>query len=134
MQFIRITNTTRATTLAERCGVANTFWTRLRGLMGRSALEPGSGLLIFPEWSIHTFFMRFPIDVLFLDRSNRVLTLHTAMPPNRPYAGAWGGYAVLELPAGSIAASQTSTGDVIGMEPAPYPSEPASSQTHASDT
>jgi uncharacterized protein len=114
---VQVTNRTRATIIAAQCEVARTFWARGMGLMGRPDLARGQGLLIVPEWSIHTFFMRFAIDVLFVDREWRVVHLREAMPPNRPYAGAWGAYGVVELPAGQIAASQTMVGDLLVIDP-----------------
>lgn len=113
----RVMNMTRQTDLAVQCELARSFWARGMGLMGRPRLDAGEGLLIAPEWSIHTFFMRFAIDVLFLDTQNRVLALRVAMPPFRPYAGAWGAAAVLELPAGVIAATGTQVGDTVGFDP-----------------
>ncbi len=112
---VRVVNITRATILATRCGVANTFWTRWRGLMGQPSLATGTGLLIVPEWSIHTFFMRFPIDVVFLGQDHTVLKTCAALPPNRPYAGAWGAWAVLELPDGVLATTQTQLGDQLQL-------------------
>jgi hypothetical protein len=86
--------------------------------MGRAQLEPGDGMLIDPCSSIHTFFMRFPIDVIFLNRARRVVGLRAAMPPGKPYAGAWGARSVIELPAGIIVATHTQMGDLIEMSDA----------------
>lgn len=118
---IRVVNQTRDCTLAERCELARTFLSRGLGLMGRASLEPGNGLLIYPEWSVHTFFMRFPIDVLFVDRQDRVMGLRAAMPPYRPYAGAWGARYVIELPSGLLAATGTQPGDQLLLTPSPHP-------------
>jgi uncharacterized membrane protein (UPF0127 family) len=115
---VRVTNTTRDTLLVAQCEQARSFFARGRGLMGRDHLDAGSGLLIDPCSSIHTFFMRFPIDVVFIDRAGRVVGLRAAMPPGRPYAGAWGARAVIELPAGVIAASRTEVGDTLVMRDA----------------
>jgi uncharacterized protein len=113
---VRVTNTTRGTTLAEQCEVARSFLARGWGLMGREALPAGAGMLIEPCSSVHSFFMRFPIDVVFADRQHRVVGLAVAMPPNRPYAGAWRARYVVELPAGTIAASGTQLGDTLRVE------------------
>lgn len=118
---LTVHNTTRDCTIANPCELANTFWSRWRGLMGREGLEPGTGLLIYPEWSIHTFFMRFPIDVLFVNKQDQVIGLREAMPPNRPYAGARGGRYVVELPPGLIAETGTQVGDVLALSPSPHP-------------
>lgn len=113
----RVVNQTRNQVLAEQCELARTFWTRLKGLMGRRELGAGAGLLIYPEWSVHTFFMRFPIDVLFVDTDNRVMGVQAAMPPNRPFAGAWGARYVVELPAGILAQTGTTVGDQLQLTP-----------------
>jgi hypothetical protein len=120
-RLIKVVNTTRQRTLAEHCELANTFVSRLRGLMGRAALEPGQALLIYPENSIHMFFMRFPIDVLFLDRDDCVVALREAMPPNRSFASKWGARSTLELPAHSISATGTQIGDQLMLTPSPHP-------------
>lgn len=114
--MVRIRNLTRGQVLAERCEVARSFLARGRGLIGRKALAAGEGLLIRPCSSVHSFFMRFPIDVVFVDRHDRVVGLTEAMPPNRPYAGAWGARYVIELPSGAIAATGTRVGDALCVE------------------
>ena len=113
---MRIVNESRDTILAERADVARSFWPRFWGLMGRRELPEGAGLVIEPGSSVHTFWMRFPIDVIFADRSGRVVGLRETMPPNRPYAGARGAYRTLELPAGTIARTATARGDRLRFE------------------
>jgi uncharacterized protein len=85
--------------VCERCKVAETPLTRLRGLLGRSGLRPDEGLLIRPTSAIHTCFMRFPIDVVFLDRDLVVVGIRTHLGPWR-VAARRGAKAVLELAAG----------------------------------
>ncbi len=85
--------------VCERCDVAETPLKRMRGLLGRSGLEPGEGILLRPASSIHTAFMRFPIDALFLDREDRVIRVVRDLRPWRA-AGCRGARAVLELPSG----------------------------------
>jgi hypothetical protein len=119
--LIRVANSVRACGVANRCELANTFWTRFLGLMGRAPLEPGQGLLIYPESSIHMFFMRFPIDVLFVDQHDRVLALHESLQPYRSFASKWGARYVLELPAGTIQQTGTQVGDVLTLDPSPHP-------------
>lgn len=113
---LRVHNLTRGADLAERCGEARGFFARGKGLMGRPGLAPGEGLLIDPCSSVHSFFMRFPIDVVFVDRAHRVVGLTEAMSPNRPFAGAWGARYVVELPAGTVAATGTRVGDALRVE------------------
>jgi len=69
--------------VCERCTVADRPLARMRGLLGKARLEPDEGILIRPCGSIHTFFMRFPIDVVFCDRDLRVLAVAPAVPPWR---------------------------------------------------
>lgn len=85
--------------VCESCAIASNVWARTRGLLGRSELSPGEGLLLRPAPSIHTFFMRFPIDAVFLDDQLRVLAVRAQLRPWRT-AGHRRARAVLELPAG----------------------------------
>ncbi|MDP9313524.1 MAG: DUF192 domain-containing protein [Chloroflexota bacterium] len=113
---MRIINASRGTTLAEQANVARTFWSRFRGLMGCRELPTGCGLVLNRTGSVHTFWMRFPIDVIFVDRNNVVVGLREAMLPNRPFAGAWKATRTLELPAGVIALTGTKRGDQLRFE------------------
>lgn len=85
--------------VCDRCAMADGPMTRLRGLLGRRELPRGEGLLLRPSPSIHTWFMRFPIDAVFLGRDLDVLSVRSAMPAWR-MAGQRGARAVLELAAG----------------------------------
>jgi uncharacterized membrane protein (UPF0127 family) len=85
--------------VCERCEVADTVIARARGLLGRKTLPSGAGLLIRPSFSIHTLFMRFPIDAVFLDRSGSVVDVVRRLKPWRA-ATRLRARAVLELPAG----------------------------------
>jgi uncharacterized protein len=116
-----IQNTTRGTIIAERAELARTFATRGKGLMGREQFTLGDGLVIDPEWSIHMFFMRFPIDVLFVSKEHIVVGLKRTLPPWAPFAGVapWRGRYVVELPVGAIDASQTALGDTIMIRDIP---------------
>jgi uncharacterized membrane protein (UPF0127 family) len=100
------------TVLCARCAVADNPWTRLRGLLGRSGLEPDEGLLIRPTNSIHMLFMRFAIDAVFVDRTLRVLDVRTVAPWR--FAIRRGSKAVLELPAG--AASGVRVGEQLSLD------------------
>jgi len=116
---ISIVNQTRNRTLADQGELARSFMARGRGLMGRTTLPTSYALIIYPEWSIHTFFMRIPIDVLFVDHDNRVIGLRRAMPPSRPFAGVapWRGRYVIEMPAGVIDTTGTAIGDQLVLTP-----------------
>ncbi len=114
---MRVVNVTRGTVVCHQARLAASFWDRLRGLMFRPALAPEDGLLLVPEWSVHTFFMRFPIDVLFLDRDNVVLAAYVRVPPNRLGPIHRGAHKVLELPAGAVERSGTRKGDRLEITP-----------------
>jgi uncharacterized membrane protein (UPF0127 family) len=103
------------TAVCERCLLAETPVLRARGLLGRAALEPGEGLLLRPASSIHMFFMRFPIDAVFLDRE---LAVRKVVPNLKPWrmAGARGAKAVLELPAGACEEVGLRVGDRLRLE------------------
>jgi len=110
------TNATKGVALAMALEIATSFGARSHGLLGRKGLEPGGGMLIDPCPSVHTWFMRFPIDVIFLDGKNRVVGLAHDLKPFR-MAGAWRATKTLELPAGTIAATGTAVGDSVVIEP-----------------
>ncbi len=101
--------------MCERCTEAATFVTRLKGLLGRSGLEPGEGLLIRRTSSIHMFFMRFAIDAVFLDKD---LVVRKVVPELRPWrmAFARGAKSVIELPAGEAARRGLSVGERLSLE------------------
>jgi|SRR5690554_4732388 uncharacterized membrane protein (UPF0127 family) len=113
---MQIRNVTRETIVCTEATLAQGFLARLRGLMGRRAMPPGSGLLLVPEYSIHTFGMRFSIDVFYLDDDCRVLRLQEAMPPNRIGPIVRGCKAILETPVGTIRQSRTQIGDLLALE------------------
>ena len=100
--------------VCDTCVVAETFAMRLRGLLGRRSLEDGEGMLIRRESSVHTFFMRFAIDVVFLDSELRVLRVDPNVGPWRLTA-CRGARSVLELGAGEAAARGLSVGDRIEL-------------------
>ena len=101
--------------VCERCEVPKSSFARARGLLGRSGLEPGDGMLIDAAPSVHMFFMRFPIDVVFLDRDRKVVRVVHGLRPWR-VAGARRAVAALELPAGAAAEAGIEKGDVLSLE------------------
>lgn len=112
----RVTNLTRNTLLADHAGKADTFVSRFKGLMGVKELPMGHGLHIEPCNSIHTFFMKIPIDALFLDASGHVVEVCHAMPAWRMSRIYFAAKSVLELPAGTALASKTEAGDQLSFE------------------
>jgi hypothetical protein len=112
---VRIVNTTRGTELAGDARAARGFWPRLVGLLGRRSLAPGEALLLDPCTSVHTAFMRFTIDVVYLDGERRVLKVVPNLRPFRVSAVLRARAAVIELPAGTIAATNTQPGDQLEL-------------------
>ena len=100
--------------VCERTCVADSPFTRLKGLLGRDGLEPGEGLLLRPASSVHTWFMRFAIDVVWLDRELVVLGIADELSPWRA-AGQRGAKAALELPAGEAARRGLAVGDQLEL-------------------
>jgi uncharacterized protein len=107
MRVVAITGPDGAA-VCERCAIADRPWTRMRGLLGKSGLAQGDGMLFNHTGSVHTMFMRFPIDVVFLDADLRVRAVRSSVP-------AWkavkerGARVTLELAAGEAAR--------VGIEP-----------------
>jgi uncharacterized membrane protein (UPF0127 family) len=100
--------------VCDGCVVADSPVSRMKGLLGRKELKPGEGLLLRPAGSIHTFFMRFPIDAVFLDGGLRVLGISDDIRPWRA-ASKRGARAVLELPAGESARRGLEAGDTLSI-------------------
>jgi hypothetical protein len=118
-RFVRVDNTTRGTVVAERCRVAGSMRERILGLHLLPRLERGEGLILPGATTIDTTFMSYPIDLVFLDRSNRVTRVVHDMRPWRMVLSGGGGHDCLELPAGAAARSGTEHGDQISLLEAP---------------
>jgi uncharacterized protein len=102
-------------TIARALEIASTPWKRARGLLGRRGLSAGGGLLIRPCHAVHTWFMRFPIDVVFIDEDQRVVRIVPHMAPFHAASGGWRARAVVELPAGCAAAAGLQEGDRVSF-------------------
>ena len=111
----RIENMRNGRVVADDLSVAFDSASRNKGLLQRESLPEGSALIIAPCTAVHTFFMKFPIDIAFLSRDGRVLKVRAAVPAWR-MTGALRAFCVIELAAGSLARSETMVGDrlVIG--------------------
>jgi uncharacterized membrane protein (UPF0127 family) len=116
-RYVRVDNLTRRSSVAEHCRVAASLRDRTVGLLATPSLPAGEGLLIERTQSIHMFFMRYPIDVVFVDRAARVTRTVTALRPWRVIWWARGARDCLELPVGAIAASGTVPGDQLEVTP-----------------
>jgi hypothetical protein len=120
---LRVKNKTRGTMVATEADLADSSKKRRVGLLKHERLDAGQGLWIWPCEAIHTFGMRFPIDVLFLDRKKKVLKVKSDMVRGRISACFWA-HSVLELPAGQAAAARTEAGDQLEFEEWTEPSPP----------
>jgi uncharacterized membrane protein (UPF0127 family) len=98
--------------VCERCVVADRAHHRMRGLLGRRRLQPGEGMVLRPAWNVHTAFMRFPIDVVFLDADQVVIRIAPALAPWRTVS-CRGAREVVELAAGECAHRGLETGDRV---------------------
>ena len=108
-------NENRGTVLGDAVTVADTSATRNVGLLKHQCLNPGEGLWIVPCQSVHTFFMKFAIDLVYLDKRRRVRKIRHAVPAWRASA-CLRARSVLELPAGSVAQTGTQPGDQLSIE------------------
>jgi uncharacterized protein len=107
-----VRNLNRGTNLADKLEVAASGPRRSKGLLGRKGLRPGEGLWIIPCEAVHTFFMQFPIDLVYLDRKYRVRKVRASVMPWR-ISACLSAHSVLELPAGTIQKTNTERGDVL---------------------
>lgn len=112
--LVRISNLTRHTELASRTTVADSGATRRKGLLGRIGLETGEALWIVPCEAVHTFRMRFALDLVFVDRKLRVRKVKSNVSPWR-IAACLSAHSVIELPAGAIFRTQTQPGDRLSF-------------------
>ena len=112
---IRAINLTRNSELADRLEIAGSGGDRRKGLLGRESLRVGDGLWIVPCEAVHTFFMRFAIDLVYLDRKHRVVKTKENVRPWR-LSACLRAHSVLELPVGSIHKSRTIPGDILNFQ------------------
>ena len=109
---LRISNLTRQTLLATRVEVADHGARRRKGLLGRDQLEAEEGLWIYPCEAVHTVGMRFPIDLIYLDRDKCVRKTRSNVPPLR-LSACFSAHSVIELASGTITRTQTKPGDKL---------------------
>lgn len=108
-------NQTRKTVLAQAADVADSSAKRRTGLLKHERLEPGEGLWIVPCESVHTFFMKFPIDLVYLDKNRKVKKVRKAVPAWR-LSACLTAHSILELPAGTVEQTGTAVGDELVVE------------------
>ena len=113
MKTVRVTNMTRGRRVAVQAAVADSWWSRLRGLIGRPEIKDGEGLLLSPCKAVHMYGVTYPIDVAFVDEHGVVVALYRELMPGA--RSRWHGRArcAVELPAGTLAATGTEVGDVL---------------------
>jgi uncharacterized membrane protein (UPF0127 family) len=114
---LKIWNLTRQTVLADRVEVADHGASRRKGLLGRDGLPAGEGLWIVPCESVHTFWMRFPIDLVYLDRNKKVKKVRSGVPPWR-LSACLSAHSVLEFASGTVHKTETRPGDSLEFSPA----------------
>ena len=112
---MRVRNVTKNTVLGDSIGVANTSARRRTGLLKHTSLPRGEGLWIAPCESVHTFGMKFPIDVLYLNKKCKVVKIRRSMPRRRMSA-CLRAHSVLELPAGMSEETRTEPGDQLEFD------------------
>lgn len=113
---MKIINKTQNTEIAAKATLADSFGSRMVGLLRHTTLPTGEGLIITKCNSIHMFFMKFPIDVIFLDKSNIVVGLVENILPNRLSRIYWKATTAIEVPVGVIASTKTVLGNSIIIE------------------
>ncbi len=111
---MKLINKTTNTILAQNLEIADTPAKRMKGLLGKKSLQTGEGLHIIPCNSIHSFFMKFKFDAVFIDKKNIILDLAEKIPPGR-VKFCFGAYSVVELPEGTIAITKTRPGNEISF-------------------
>jgi uncharacterized membrane protein (UPF0127 family) len=109
-----VTNETRGTVLASEAEVAGDAGSRRRGLLKHKGLQPGQGLWIVPCSAVHSFGMRFDIDLVYLDRKHRVRKVQSVWRPGR-MSMCLGAHSVLELPSGTVERTATRTNDQLAI-------------------
>ena len=119
---LKISNLTREVVVAHRVEVADHGATRRKGLLGRNGLATGEGLWIVPCESVHTFGMKFPIDLIYLDRDKKVKKVRSSVPPWR-LSACLSAHSVLEFASGTIHRTQTRPGDRLEFSSADPPDE-----------
>ncbi len=113
---MKIINVNRSCILADKIFLADNFFARLRGLLGFRSLDENQAMILRPSNSVHTFFMRFSIDVLFVDKNNSVVRVVRHIRPFRATAVCLKSKFVIELPVGVIDTTKTSVGDYLQIQ------------------
>lgn len=116
-RYLSVTNVTRGRRIGDRVRLADRWWSRLLGLLGRKPLVAGEGLLLAPCRAIHMFGMRYPLDVAFLDPHGAVVATYHYLEPGSRSAWHRRAAVALEVPAGTLSATETREGDALAWWP-----------------
>jgi len=114
---MKIVNLRGNEVIAEKVRIADTFFSRLIGLLNRRSLEKGEALILTPSSSIHSFFMRFAIDVLFLDKNGRIIKILPSFKPFRLSRVYFNSRTVIELPENTLQLIHVQMGDIVKIIP-----------------
>ena len=113
-KYVQVLNATRQrSVLGDRIAMAESRWARARGLLGRPVMQPGQGLMLTGTRAIHTWGMRYILDVIFFDGQGQVVCTYAGLRPRRFTAWHLRAKYALELPAGTIVATATQVGDTL---------------------
>ena len=115
--WVAVTNLTRGRSVASRVQLADSWWSRLRGLLGRGPLREGEGLMLVPCRGLHMIGMRYAIDVAFVDRRGGVLAVYHRLAPGARSRWHSRAVAALEVPAGTFETTGTQMGDALEWRP-----------------
>lgn len=113
---MHLINQTQNTVLAADIFIADSIFKRAKGLLGRKEFLPGQALILKPCNSVHTFFMHFPIDLLFVDNHYRVIKALSEFTPNRISRIFWRSYLIIELPCGTLKLTKTRDNDQLFLD------------------
>jgi uncharacterized protein len=112
---MRLINQTKNVLLAEDVFIAKTIFTRIKGLLGRKVFLPNQAVILDPCDSVHTFFMHFPIDIIFIDKDYKVIKTLPNFKPNRITRKYWHSSKVIELPSGKLDITNTQVKDQLQL-------------------
>ncbi|MGH7552813.1 MAG: DUF192 domain-containing protein [Longimicrobiales bacterium] len=123
MRQVKVINKTRDSVLGSRVAIADRWWSRMRGFVSRPAPGAGEGILLSPCRAVHMLGVSFPLDVLFVDRRGSVVATYQGLEPGRRTGFHRNAEYALEVPAGTIAATQTAEHDLLAWLPAEMPAK-----------
>lgn len=118
MRHVKVINTSKDSVLGAQVAIADRWWSRVRGFLGRPAPNHGEGILLSPCRAVHMLGVSFPLDVIFVDRHGRVVAVYPTLEPGGRTSYHLNAEYALEVPAGTIAATSTTPQDLLAWTPA----------------